>query len=111
MTLFTALLTTHLICAGCNDGAWSENKLIGFQYKGYTVATMTNSVNNRSFVLGYDYQPHPNYGILVGAASGYEPVPESVNGVIPMAAPYVKLGPARAILFGDAVAFTIEFDL
>lgn len=98
-SLIVGIYTTH---PGVADGQINNNNdMVAVQYKRAIVGTMVNSYWQRSYIAAYDHKMHQNYGILLGAATGYnyeclgtrEPVCDidggNFNDVLPVIAPYV----------------------
>lgn len=113
MNILAAIFTTHLVCAGCNDGDIRANQLIGIEYNGYAAATMINSVYRRSYLALYDHKITEGFGAYLGLATGYQGIPTEIEntGLTPVFAPYMQSGPFKAIIFGDALVFTVQFSV
>jgi len=114
--IILGLATTHI---GGPDDLNEDNNLIGVQYEEYFIGTMYNSQYNRSYFAGREYQINDNWGILLGAVSGYDTGcmkllgnddPDCDNpSVIPLLTPYVKYKSIYGMLHGNAFMVAIKF--
>jgi len=110
-TLIAALFTTHLATQGLNNGGFPANKLIAVQHDNVLVGTMINSYSKRSYMAAYDHTFNDWSGVYFGAATGYKELPINIEGVAPIAAPYIKHGIFQMTLFGEAVALSINIPI
>ena len=62
-------------------------------------------------MAAYDYQYNHKYGIYFGAATGYNKLPINIEGVTPIAAPYIKHGLFKITLFGEVLALSINIPI
>lgn len=108
MNVFAAVFVTHLLSTGMNEGAFPNNQLVGIRHDTVVVGTMINSYYERSYYAAKEFQLGNNWGIMVGAASGYDDI---YNGYAPIISPYYEYEGVRASLFMDAVVVTLEFEL
>ena len=108
MNLLIALFTTHLSTQGLNDGLFDKNQIIAVQHDNVLAGTMINSYSKRSYIAAYDYQHNNWSGVYFGGATGYDRSIINIEGVAPVAAPYVKFGLFQMTLFGEAVALSVN---
>ena len=72
LTLIVGLATAH---THSNEYYNNDNQLVMVQYENWTVGTMMNSYNNRSFMAGYDFNFEfggSRWGLLAGGTTGYD---------------------------------------
>lgn len=87
-----------------SERANNVNRLVGYTYKGFTVAEFNNSYNDETVFVGYRYEFerlrltsdmnwYGSAGLYVGAVYGYEDhIPVGYKGVSPFALPFVTVG-------------------
>lgn len=116
LSLFLGLLTTHIGGENYNN----DNDLIGIQYDSYIAAHMTNSHYRESYILAYDKKMDQNWGFVLGASSGYDYDCMTVvcsdserddDDIIPVIAPYYKVGNFTGMVQGNAIVLTYSIDI
>lgn len=117
LSLFLGLLTTHIGGENYNN----DNDLIGIQYDSYIAAHMTNSHYRESYILAYDKKMDQNWGFVLGASSGYDydcmreggcsQEERDDNDIMPVVAPYYKIGNFTGMVQFNAIVVTFSIDI
>jgi len=108
MIISVAIFTAHAICTTCNDGWFSNNRLVSVEYELWNASTMINSYDSRSFVLSKRVEKTDSYGYYIGLATGYD---ERYWPIIPVFAPYYNIGDFRVTTMSESIAisYSVEF--
>lgn len=116
LSLLLGLYTAHLTPGYYNN----DNQLIAAKYDNYIAGTMENSYHRRSYLAGYDVAGGNNWGIILGAASGYDydclavvckDADRDSDDIMPIVAPYYTYKAVSAVVQGNAFTLILEIEL
>lgn len=116
LSILLGLYTAHLTPGYYND----NNQLVAAKYDNYIAGTMTNSYYRRSYLAGYDVEGGKSWGVILGAATGYDydclavvckDADRDNDDIMPIVAPYYRYGPVIGLVQGNAFTLILEIEL